>query len=101
MDIQEFLGGVIEKTCSNRAELESKAFKFCNEAITNGYAKYKEHFPVDIFRNDFMLQVLCNVLRERALLNKEITTIIAERDAFKTKVDELKIAKLKEPAKAF
>ena len=100
MGTQEFLEGVIEKTCSNKAEVESKTFNFCNEAIMNGYAKYKKQFPVDIFQDDFTLQVLCQVLHERTLLKKDMETISAERDAFKTKVDELKIAKRKEPATA-
>ena len=40
------------------------------------------------------------MLHERTLLKKDMGTISAERDAFKTKVDALKIAKLKEPATA-
>ena len=70
MGTQEFLEGVIEMICSNRAEVESKAFKFCNEAITNGYAMYQELFPVDNFRDNFMLHVLCNMLCERSMLKK-------------------------------
>ena len=100
MATQEFLEGVIETTCSNKVEVGSNAFKFCNKAISNGIFKYNGQFPLDVSYDDFILQVLCHVLRDRALLKNEMKMIIAERDAFKTKVDELKIAKVKEEATA-
>ena len=98
MAIREFLEGVIEKTCLNKVEVGSKALKFCNKAIANGIAKYNGQFPLDVSYDDFILQVLCHVLRERAMLKNEMKTIVAERDAFTTKVDEVTIAKLKEEA---
>ena len=100
MATQEFLEGVIEKVCLNKVEVGSKALKFCNKAIANGIAKYNGQFPLDVSYDDFILQVLCHVLRERVQLKNDMETVIAERDAFKTKVDELKIAKLKEEATA-
>ena len=95
MGTQEFLGDIIEKTCSNKVEIGSKVFKFYNEAIQHGFEKYYEKFPDAVMRDEFILQVLCHVLRERALMNKDMNTIMAECDAFKTKVEELKIANAK------
>ena len=60
MAVQEFLDGVIETTCSNKVEVGSKAFKFCNEAIADGIAKYNGQFPLDVSHDDFILQVLCH-----------------------------------------
>ena len=93
MGTQAFLEGVIDKICLNRLEVESKAFKFCNKAITNGHAKYQQLFSVDSFRDDFMLQVLCNMMRELSLLKNDMRKISAERDAVKIIVDRLKFAK--------
>ena len=96
MDAQEFLQGVIEKICANKAEVESNYVKLCNEVITNGHAKHQELYHLDVLLYDFMIQVLCHMLHDRALLNKDMKKIITERDAFKMKVDALKTAKLKD-----
>ena len=96
MGTQELLEHVIEKTCLKKVEVGPNAFKCCKKTIQNGFVKYYDQFPMDtLMQGDFMLQVLCHVLCERALLKNEMKTIIDERDAFKTKVDELKVAKAK------